>query len=53
MTREPPGCRRVNSLMLYTLRSITSHRSLYPERCATSSQKKKKKTLMPIVMKPC
>nr|KAF6465049.1 fatty acid desaturase 2 [Rousettus aegyptiacus] len=39
MTREPPGCRRVNSLMLYTFRSITSHRSFSrPERCATSSQ---------------
>ncbi|KAF4009786.1 hypothetical protein G4228_000819 [Cervus hanglu yarkandensis] len=41
MTREPPGCRRTNSLMLYTFRSITSHRSFSrPERCATSSQVK-------------
>lgn len=37
MIRWPPGCRKANSLMLYTVSSITSHWSFFCVWCFTSS----------------
>ncbi|MEE6523424.1 hypothetical protein FKM82_022339 [Ascaphus truei] len=38
MTRVPPGCRLTQLLMLYTLRSMTSHLSVFRLCFVTSSQ---------------